>query len=103
MFTPGDDHAHTHAGFKGFAAALEVHLVEVSPALRAMQWAALKCSPHPTLAAPNAGTIIGAKEEGRMPPAVSGLNGAQVCWGSLWVDFLAWSPVFVMQPTSHHI
>ncbi|KAG2426936.1 hypothetical protein HXX76_012722 [Chlamydomonas incerta] len=35
------------AAFKPFAAALEVHLVEVSPALRAAQWRALRCSADP--------------------------------------------------------
>ncbi len=33
--------------FKPFSAALEVHLVELSPALRAAQWRALRCSPDP--------------------------------------------------------
>ncbi len=33
-----------HAGFKEFCSALScVHMVEMSPALRAMQWAALHC------------------------------------------------------------
>ncbi|GLI69361.1 hypothetical protein VaNZ11_013949, partial [Volvox africanus] len=32
------------AAFRDFASSLEVHLVEISPALRALQWAALRCS-----------------------------------------------------------
>ncbi|KAL6747246.1 S-adenosyl-L-methionine-dependent methyltransferase [Haematococcus lacustris] len=35
------------AGFTDFARAVEVHLVEVSPALRALQWKTLGCAPHP--------------------------------------------------------
>ncbi|EFJ40463.1 hypothetical protein VOLCADRAFT_69474, partial [Volvox carteri f. nagariensis] len=32
------------AAFREFSASLELHLVEISPALRAVQWAALRCT-----------------------------------------------------------
>ncbi|KXZ43090.1 hypothetical protein GPECTOR_102g43 [Gonium pectorale] len=35
------------SAFRDFSRALEVHLVEMSPALRAMQWRALRCEPAP--------------------------------------------------------
>ncbi|KAF8068163.1 midA [Scenedesmus sp. PABB004] len=58
------------AGFAGFASALEVHLVEVSPALRRQQWAALRCSGEQQAGAE--------REEGGH--GVCGINGAQVSW-----------------------
>lgn len=64
------NHAPHHAGFRGFAGALEVHLVEVSPALRGAQWAALRCSP----AGSSGGSGGGAAGE-QLAAAVRGSSG----------------------------
>ncbi|CAI5473967.1 unnamed protein product [Closterium sp. Yama58-4] len=42
------DLLRSSAKFTPFSAAVEVHLVEVSPALRRLQWSALKCRPAET-------------------------------------------------------
>ncbi|KAG2485427.1 hypothetical protein HYH03_015808 [Edaphochlamys debaryana] len=42
------------AGFKDFSRSLSVHLVEMSPALRAMQWRALRCSEAASSHSPSA-------------------------------------------------
>jgi NADH dehydrogenase [ubiquinone] 1 alpha subcomplex assembly factor 7 len=90
--------------FTGFAAALDVHLVEVSPALRRMQWGKLQCAgecPEPledasvgdirvgSLHAPEAaedkgeggeeGEKEGVKKRATMS-GVSHLNGCTVTW-----------------------
>ena len=59
------------ATLAGFAPALRVHLVEVSPRLRQAQWEALKCRP-----------LDGAGGEGEEPPdrGVSALSGTVVAW-----------------------
>lgn len=82
---------HTVAtGFKGFASSLEVHMVEVSPALRALQWASLRCSTSPGGPAGSAGNNSSSGSSGSGSSAgsagpysspeagVSGWNGAKV-------------------------
>lgn len=61
------------APFTAFASALSVELVEVSPALRAIQWDALRCGPRP----PHEG---GGDNGGGAWAGSSELNGAAVAW-----------------------
>ncbi len=72
------------AGFQGFAGALEVHLVEVSPALRAAQWRALRCSAASPAAdgssnpADEASSASSGSSDNTPTMGVSSINGATV-------------------------
>ncbi|CAI5995713.1 unnamed protein product [Closterium sp. NIES-65] len=105
------DLLRSSAKFTSFSGAVEVHLVEVSPALRRLQWAALKCRPadakegraddggaqrgrvdgggaeeRKASSSGGASAESAAAEEAFPGKGVSGLSGAAVTWHSALED-----------------